>query len=950
MRVTPELAVILGATTAVVVHLQPVLAVNSVQIPRLTAAEINNIARQVTVNIAGLDGKGSGVIINRQGNVYTVLTAFHVVAKSGDYRVITGDRESHTINQIERLPGLDLAIISFTSPKEYRLASVADSRTVNNGSPLYYAGFPANPNPRQYRFTEDQLTSRSQGEKEGYDLIMSGKPQPGVSGGPIFDQRGFVIGIYGKAELGSTIKEGVLGISIEKIPDLSRRARVVTWSSSSLVKTITGHSGAVTSVAFSPDGKTLASGSWDDTIKLWDVATGREIATLTGYSPVFSPDGRTLASGSGDGIIRLWDIATGREIATLTGYSPVFSPDGKILASGSGRIIKLWDVATRREIATLTGQSESVYSIAFSPDGKTLASGSGSFDGTIQVWDVATGREIATLEGHSTTFRYTDVNSLAFSRDGKILASGSADNTIKLWDVATRREIATLTGHSINGVLSVAFSPDGRTLASGSSDGIRLWDVATRREMATLTGHSDGVNSVAFSPDGRTLASGSDDNTIKLWQQSTVTAETVTPVNVLVNDRSQKITVRLETALGSGVIINRRGDTYTVLTSHHLIAPHQTVILTTPDGQRHQSVLRERLGNLDLGLLQFTSKNNYDTALVGDASAVPTGATVYTAGYPIPGQSNPHERPYFLHPGKKRPDQGGEYNLQLEGQGRPGLTGGPILNEWGFVIGIYGQADLVDMYQQGISLERIPNLQTIATVVTWVNPTLAKTLEGHSSLVNSVAFSPDGLTLASLGGRDSTIKLWDVATGREIATLTGHSPVFSPDGRTLAFGSGDETIKLWDVATRREIATLTGGSAVFSPDGRTLASGSGDETIKLWDVATGREIATFTGGSAVFSPDGKTLAAGSRDETIKLWDVATGREIDTLEGYLPVFSPDGKTLAAGSRDGTIKLWDVATRREIATLNSSHINSVAFSPDGRTLASGMVGTIKIWRGR
>ncbi|MFM7367427.1 MAG: serine protease, partial [Sphaerospermopsis kisseleviana] len=173
------------------------------------------------------------------------------------------------------------------------------------------------------------------------------------------------------------------------------------------------------------------------------------------------------------------------------------------------------------------------------------------------------------------------------------------------------------------------------------------------------------------------------DNTIKLWQESTVTAETVTPVNVLVNDKSQKITVRLETALGSGVIINRRGDTYTVLTSHHLIAPHQTVTLTTPDGQQHQSVLRGRLGELDLGLLEFTSKNNYDTALVADATAVPTGATVYTAGYPEPSQSNAQERRYFLHPGKKRPDQEGEYNLQLAGQARPGLTGGPILNEWG---------------------------------------------------------------------------------------------------------------------------------------------------------------------------------------------------------------------------------------------------------------------------
>ena len=368
MKFTPELAVILGATTAAVVYLQPVLAVNPVTIPRVPAAEINNIARQITVNIGGLDGVGSGVIINRRGNVYTVLTAFHVVKKpgdnqviTGDYEIITGDGESHEIDKIERLRGLDLAIITFTSTKEYRVAAVADSRTVNNGSPLYYAGFPANAskntNPRQYKFTEDQLTSRSQGEKQGYDLIMSSKPQPGVSGGPIFDQRGFVIGIYGKSELGYVTRDGVQGIPIEKIPDLSRRARVVPWSSSTLVNTLTGHSFRVLSVAFSPDGQTLAFGSTDNTIKLWDVATGKSIATLTGHSNsvssvAFSPDGKTLASGSWDDTIKLWDVATGKSIATLTGdsetvVSVAFSPDGKTLVSGSGdRTIKLWDVAT----------------------------------------------------------------------------------------------------------------------------------------------------------------------------------------------------------------------------------------------------------------------------------------------------------------------------------------------------------------------------------------------------------------------------------------------------------------------------------------------------------------------------------------------------------------------------------------------------------------------------
>ena len=303
------------------------------------------------------------------------------------------------------------------------------------------------------------------------------------------------------------------------------------------IATLTGHSlscwlrllfdvpGLVTSVAFSPDGRTLASGSNDRTIKLWDVQKQREIATLTGHSyPVnsvaFSPDGRTLASGSNDKKIKLWDVRSQREIATLTGHrwwvnSVAFSPDGRTLASGSeDKKIKLWDVQNRRQIATLTGHSRWVRSVAFSPDGRTFASGSD--DRTIKLWDVRSQGQIATLTGHSGW--PNSVSSVAFSPDGRMLASGSADRTIKLWDVQSQRLIATLTGHSSD-VISVAFSPDGRTLASGSNDEtIKLWDVRSQREIATLTGHSNHVCSVAFSPDGRTLASGGDDDTIKLWR------------------------------------------------------------------------------------------------------------------------------------------------------------------------------------------------------------------------------------------------------------------------------------------------------------------------------------------------------------------------------------------------------------------------------------------------
>jgi WD40 repeat protein len=281
------------------------------------------------------------------------------------------------------------------------------------------------------------------------------------------------------------------------------------------------------SMSFSPDGRTLASGS-GDTIRLWDLATGQEQAVLAGHTEQvtgvsFSPDGRTLASGSLDKTIRLWDLATGKEQVVLWGNtagagvtSMSFSPDGRTLASVSHNpTIQLWDLTTGKEQAMLWGHDAyAVTSVSFSPDGRTLASG--SEDKTIRLWDLATGKERAVLTGHTD-----DVTSVSFSPDGRTLASGSWDNTIRLWDLATGKERAVLAGHT-NLVYSVSFSPDGRTLASGSWDNtIRLWDLATGKEQAVLAGHTESVESVAFSPDGRTLASGSKDKTIRLWDLAT---------------------------------------------------------------------------------------------------------------------------------------------------------------------------------------------------------------------------------------------------------------------------------------------------------------------------------------------------------------------------------------------------------------------------------------------
>jgi WD40 repeat protein len=753
----------------------------------------------------------------------------------------------------------------------------------------------------------------------------------------------------------------------KRLVSADARGTVKVWDpQGELLSTFAGHTGGVHHLAFSPDGKRLATASHDGTCKIWDPDDWKEVRTLPGNGTLFSsvawsPDGRLLAGG-GDGQVIVWNADTYEVLHNLKDTAGsgllAFTPDGRTLLTaahvrpkGERHAFTRWDVMTGTpqtscELPLRGGPSFGL----LSRDGRTVFVGEGQpADARVRAYDAQTGQERFPLRGHAGA-----VQSVAVSPDGRTLATASADRTVRLWDLAgwQPREpsspFRTLGSHTSD-VCSVAFSPDGKLLASGGTDGLLvLWDTASRRKVDDLTGHSPAWSSLTFSPDGGTVAAGGQDGTVNRWDAATGQpkepwrwhAGEVRPVaysrdgRLLASGGKDGRLLVLDAATG------RRRHAF------RGSAP-VTHLAFSPDGQTLASADEAPMATLhlwDLGRGKERALTGHTDRILGLAFH-PGARKVATAS------SDDTVRLWDATPPGKE-----ERLIDFRGIGKPRcVTFTPEGRH--LVVGLdNGLTAVLRVPASPPESPHAPAAKLPAPADLAKRPAAADALKREDI--------PKELLKTAGGDKDKAPPELVAVFGEDRRAGGDHrnhlnAVVFSPDGKTLAFGGTDKVVRLinlegkpgrertWD--QRPPEGNVE--SLAFSPDGKALACAKGNGSILLWDPTTGAELRPPLSpdgavGQIAFSPDGTLLASVGRNEgaVVRLWKAANGQLVFTARdpgawaAWCVAFSPDGKTLAAGLESGEVRLWDVAARREVARLagHGGRVRWLGFHPDCRSL--------------
>jgi WD40 repeat protein len=649
----------------------------------------------------------------------------------------------------------------------------------------------------------------------------------------------------------------------------------------------------------------------------------------------FQSDSQVVLTVSRDGKARRWQAATGRLLNVFPLHNGAISaaavrPDGKALLTAEGKRIQVWDAGTGQRLGQPWDHASSVSVLGFSPDGQTALSGDAG--GAVQWCEVASGKLIRRVMHHAA------VCAVAFSPDGKQALTGGLDNTARLWDLTSGKEMLRLRPRPSEAVKAVGFSPDGQTVLTGSWPDARLWNAATGEALSAPLVHHCGVLAGLFSPDGRALLTGSADHTARLWDRTTGR-----PIGLPLW-HSNRVTVLAWANDGSTILTGGEDNTVRLWEAmppaplQHTLQHEGWVCAaaSSPDGKRVLTggmAQAACLWDADTGRKIRLWNAGTGELLEGSALATWQAEIRRTLEQMRAAQEN-----------KRSVLDDSVWSVAFDTDGKSLLTGclGHAACLWDVATG-----RLVRRLQHPglLGLAFTPDLKTIVTgsrdrtARLWDAGTgeVVRIFQPGEGEVDTVAITPDGKTV--LVGSETSIRLWDVTSGRLISRLEGHGEIaghrgcivttvaFSPDGRTLATGGMDRTARLWDATTGQPKGTPMQHeglvrAVVFSPNGRTLATGGMDRTARLWDVNTGELcvpplLHQDTVSCLAFAADGRNILTGSHDRTARLWDVRTGKRLGPPLRHDELVKAaaccrDGRIVLTGSPDSTVQLWPVPT--------------------------------------